>query len=85
MPGITWYDVLGVLPRAELPPGVGVVRTGRPAQVPATIVRLIPAGCMAGWQITLIALAPPWPGAAATLLLTRARTAHPAQVPATRA
>lgn len=61
---------------AKLPPGVEVVRTARPAQVPATTVRLITAGGMAGWQITLIALSAAVAGAAAALLLTRARTAH---------
>jgi hypothetical protein len=43
---------------------------------PATTVRVIAAGGMAGWQITLIAVGAALVGAAAALLLVRARTAH---------
>jgi hypothetical protein len=57
---------------AKLPPGVEVVRTAHPAQVPATTVRVITAGGMAGWQITLIALGAALVAAAAAVLFDRA-------------
>jgi hypothetical protein len=59
---------------------------GGPAPVtpPATTVRVIDVGGMAGWQITLIAVGAALVAAAATLLLTRTRAAHRA-TPATSA
>jgi hypothetical protein len=47
-----------------------------PVTPPATTVRVIAVGGMVGWQITLIAVGAALVGAAATLLLVRARTAH---------
>jgi hypothetical protein len=44
--------------------------------VPATTVRVITAGGMAGWQITLIALGAALVAAAAAVLLDRARAAR---------
>jgi hypothetical protein len=61
---------------AKLPPGVEVVRTAHPAQVPATTVRVITAGGMAGWQITLIALGAALVAAAAAVLFDRALAAR---------
>jgi hypothetical protein len=69
---------------AKLPPGVEVVRTAHPAQIPATTVRVITAGGMAGWQITLIALGAALVAAAAAVLFDRALAARRA-APATTA
>jgi hypothetical protein len=44
--------------------------------VPASTVRVVPVGGMAGWQITLIALGAALVAAAAAVLLDRARTAR---------
>ena len=44
--------------------------------VPATTVRVVSAGGMAGWQITLIALGAAIVAAAAAILLDRARAAR---------
>ena len=57
-----------------LPPGGQGGTTVAP--VPATTVRVITAGGMAGWQITLIALGAALLAAAAAVLLDRARAAH---------
>jgi hypothetical protein len=54
------------------------------APVPATTVRVVNAGGMAGWQITLIALGAALVAAAAAVLLDRARVARRA-TPATTA
>jgi len=43
---------------------------------PATIVRVVTAGGMAGWQIALIAVGAALAGAAAVLLIDRARAAR---------
>jgi hypothetical protein len=61
---------------AKLPPGVEVVRTAHPAQIPATTVRVITAGGMAGWQITLIALGAALVAAATAVLFDRAVAAR---------
>jgi hypothetical protein len=46
------------------------------APVPATTVRVVTAGGMAGWQITLIALGTALVAATAAVLADRARAAH---------
>lgn len=61
---------------AKLPPGVEVVGTARSAQVPVATVRVIAAGGMAGWQITLIALGAALLAAAAAIVLDRAWAAR---------
>ena len=58
-----------------LPPG-GQGGTTGVTPVPATTVRVITAGAMAGWQITLIALGAALLAAAAAVLLDRARAAR---------
>ena len=58
-----------------IPPPGGSYGAPHATVVPAT-VRIVTAGGMAGWQITLIAVGAALVGAAVTLLLTRARTAH---------
>jgi hypothetical protein len=58
------------------PTPVGDGGTTPVAPVPATTVRVITTGGMAGWQITLIALGAALLAAAATLMLDRTRTAH---------
>lgn len=71
------------------PPGGGVVPhvgggTARPVPVPPATVRVITAGGMAGWQITLIAVGAAVLAAAAAVLLDRAlaaRRAASAQTP----
>lgn len=61
---------------AKLPPGVEVVRTAHPEQVPAATVRVVTAGGMAGWQITLIALGAALLAAAAAIVVDRAVAAR---------
>ncbi len=56
-------------------PGSGGGTTGV-APVPATAVRVITAGGMAGWQIALIALGAALVAAAAAVLLDRAMAVH---------
>jgi hypothetical protein len=58
---------------AKLPPGVEVVKGARPAQVPPAPIRVITAGGMPGWQITLIALAAALVVALVTATVIRAR------------
>ena len=54
-----------------------------PVPVPATVVRVVTIGGMAGWQITLIALGAALAAAATVMLIYRARASHPMQnVPA---
>jgi hypothetical protein len=60
-----------------LPPG-GQYGPGPVRQVPATTVRVITTGGMAGWQITSIALGAALFAAAAAVLLYRALTARKA-------
>jgi hypothetical protein len=50
-----------------------------PVPVPATIVRVVTIGGMAGWQITLIAAGAALAAAAAVLLTYRARASRPRQ------
>jgi hypothetical protein len=45
----------------------------RPAPVPATTIRVVTVGGMAGWQITLIALAAALAAATAAVFMNRAR------------
>jgi hypothetical protein len=49
---------------------------GPATPVPSATVRVVAVGGMAGWQIILIAVGAALVGAAATLLLVRARTVH---------
>ncbi len=49
---------------------------GPVAPVPATTVRVISAGGMAGWQITLIAVAAALAAATAAVILDRARASR---------
>jgi hypothetical protein len=54
-----------------------------PVPVPATIVRVVTIGGMAGWQITLIAAGAALAAAATVMLIYRARASRPMQnVPA---
>ena len=55
---------------------VGDGGTNPVAPIPATTVRVITTGGMAGWQITLIALGAALVAATATVLLDRVRAAH---------
>jgi hypothetical protein len=66
-----------------IPPPGGSYGTTRVVPGPGT-AQIVTVGGMAGWQITLIAVGAALAGAAATLLLTRARAAHRA-APATSA
>ena len=61
---------------SPVPPPGGSYGPASAAPVPATIIHLITTGGMAGWQITLIALAAALVAAAAAVLLDRARTAR---------
>ena len=61
--------------RIEPDPGEGYVST-RVARVPATTVRVVTAGGMPGWQITLIALGAALLAATAAVLLSRALSAR---------
>ncbi len=65
-------------------PGPGYSGTTAVTPVPATTVRIVSSGGMAGWQITLIALGAALLSAAAAVLLYRAlgarRTASAAAV-----
>lgn len=62
---------------ALLPPAPGgQFGTTRPAPVPATTARVVTAGGMAGWQITLIALGAALIAAAAAVLFDRALAAR---------
>jgi hypothetical protein len=67
-----------------VPVGGGGGETNGVAPVPATTVRVVTAGGMAGWQITLIALGAALLAAAAAVLLDRALAARRA-APATTA
>jgi hypothetical protein len=67
-----------------VPAQEGQVLSRYVAPVPATTVRVVTAGGMAGWQITLIALGAALLAAAAAVLLDRARAARRA-APATTA
>ena len=60
---------------ASAAPVVNPIPPGGPA-VPAPAVRVVTAGGMAGWQITLIALGPALAAAIAAVMLDRARTAR---------
>jgi hypothetical protein len=59
-----------------VPPPGGQYGPGPVRQVPAATVRVVTTGGMAGWQIALIASGAALAAAAATLLLTRTRTAR---------
>jgi hypothetical protein len=59
-----------------VPPGPGGSGTTGLAPVPAATVRVISAGGMAGWQITLIALGAALVAAAAAVLLDRTLAAR---------
>jgi hypothetical protein len=61
--------------RMEPDPGAGYVST-RVARVPATTVRVVTAGGMPGWQITVIALGAALLAATAAVLLYRALAAR---------
>jgi hypothetical protein len=65
-------------PRPLPPPG-GQYGPAPAVPVPATIVRVVTIGGMAGWQITLIAAGAALAAAATVLLIYRARTSHPMQ------
>jgi hypothetical protein len=65
--------------RVVPPPGWQGGATGV-APVPATTVRVVTAGGMAGWQITLIALGAALLAGAAAVLLDRARAARRARL-----
>ncbi len=54
----------------------GQYGTAPAAPVPANTVRVVTAGGMAGWQITLIALGAALIAAASAVLLDRVRSAH---------
>jgi hypothetical protein len=57
-------------------PGSGGSGTNPATPVPATTVRVVTVGGMAGWQVTLIALGAALVAAAAAVLLDRARVAR---------
>jgi hypothetical protein len=61
--------------RMEPDPGAGYVST-RVTRVPATTVRVVTAGGMPGWQITVIALGAALLAATAAVLLYRALAAR---------
>jgi hypothetical protein len=66
-----------------VPPPGGSSGSGPLTPVPATTVRVISAGGMAGWQITLIALGTALAAAAATMVVDRALAARRAIPPTT--
>ena len=59
-----------------VPPPGGEDGTTGVTPLPVTTVRVVTAGGMAGWQITVIALGAALLGAAAAVLLDHARTAR---------
>jgi hypothetical protein len=59
-----------------VPPPGGPAGTNGVTPLPATTVRVVTTGGMAGWQITLIALGAALLAAAAVVLLDRARAAR---------
>ena len=70
---VTAADVPAAFARPVPPPG-GSYAPGAP--VPATIIHVITTGGMAGWQITLIALAAALVAAATAVFADRTRTAR---------
>ena len=60
----------GIIP---IPGPGGQYRPARPVPVPASTVRVVGAGGMGGWQITLIALGAALVAAAAAVLIDRVR------------
>ncbi len=76
--GSLLFTVAGV-PAAfarPVPPPGGSYRPASAGPVPATITHVITTGGMAGWQITLIALAAALAAATTAVLADRARTAR---------
>jgi len=65
-------------PRPLPPPGG---QYGPAPVVPATVVRVVMTGGMAGWQIALIAVGAALAAAAAVLLIDRARAARATPAP----
>jgi hypothetical protein len=59
-----------------IPPQPGAGGTTAVTPLPATTVRMVATGGMAGWQITLIALGAALLAAAAAVILDRARAAR---------
>jgi len=72
---ITAVGVPAAFARPVPPPG-GSYGPTPAGPVPATIIHVITTGGMAGWQITLIALAAALLAATAAVFADRARTAH---------
>jgi hypothetical protein len=64
---------------APLPPPGGQYGPVPAVPVPATAVRVVMTGGMAGWQITLIAVGAALAAATAVMLIYRARASYPMQ------
>ena len=72
---LAWAATVPAAFARPVPPPGGAYGTARIAPVPVTTVRVVTAGGMAGWQITLIALGAALFAAAAAVFFDRALAA----------